>query len=218
MPRTTVSIVHFRQAFPASEPLASYAIRALSLRRDLLVELDGLRDRQGFEGFKRHGEAAEMLYFMRSNIRTLYSLRIFVDAVSSEDRWKQWFERLEQEPKSNWIQARGILHKIQAEVERDRKSIGAHAEHTLGDVVHRLPDTFGFAEWHHSDPERGYQPRFVDLFHYLALWDGKTPLQTVEDFEAYFPAKINRYITATLAANDLLTVFLIRYGTDYRIG
>jgi len=110
--------------------------RLLVLWQDLLYEEAGILEDEGFTALdgRGNGHGQRRLYFLRGNSRTLVSARYLLDALVADPAFAGWlkdYARLS----DDFFAAKASFDRHREGVERVRNTIGAHAEHDLGNAI-----------------------------------------------------------------------------------
>jgi hypothetical protein len=121
--------------FPKDLPLARLMARLLVLWQDLLYEQAGILEDDGFDTLDgKTGTHARRLYFLRGNSRTLNSAKYLLDGLVADPTFSGWLGD-DAELSRAFLTAKGLLDRHREAFEHVRNTIGAHAEHDLGDAI-----------------------------------------------------------------------------------
>jgi len=139
MARSKTWYVKLPTVFPKDRPIARLIARLFVLWQDLLYEKAGIAQDEGFEGLDRkgtgeRGELHRRLYFIRANSRTLVSAKYLFDALVADPTFAGWLKE-DARLSATFFAAKKSFDRHREVVERVRNTVGAHAEHHLGDAI-----------------------------------------------------------------------------------
>lgn len=196
------------RAFPFGDPLAKLAARALVLYGDLLVEWPGIGREDGFKLLEKAGPLYRHLYFFRASCVTLQSCSHLLNQLMANPSFKEWLAS-DGDSGQNFTKAKKEFARHSSIIARLRNTVGAHAEHDIGDAIGRFDsDEVGSIEIHSDDLLRPHLASRILINTIL-----KDCPQERE--RAEFEKIVEDINAATKAMINALTEFLSMYGRRY---
>jgi hypothetical protein len=156
--RSRIYVVDFARALPASSELARVMGRLLVLRADILIEAHGIGE-VSIPSLDVLDRKYRLLYFIRSNARTLYSGQRLLERLAGVAEFKRWLSEADRTIVDRWRKNKDALTNAMPTIKRLRNDIGAHTEESIEQAVAEIkPGTLGYMEYH---SRHGMLPRLA---------------------------------------------------------
>jgi hypothetical protein len=153
--RERTGIINLRRSFPAEDPLAQFAVRAIVLYSDLRMELAGINGGPWEDGDDL-GLIWRSIYFVRTCVRTLTEVESLINQLS---RSPVYWAKLRTRPQilAHWQRGRDKFKAFSKQLKNLRDRLGGHLDGNFGRrlVSGFLPGDHLSQEWSRGAGMRG---------------------------------------------------------------